>query len=71
MAYTATAADAAKKTGIKMQGDEYVAFDDVTLFRSSEPLKADPRVNLYEDTRIDFKDFAVLGYRFLDEEMFP
>ncbi len=29
------------------------------------------RTDLYEDTKIDFKDFAVLGDRFLDEEMFP
>jgi len=71
LVYTATAADAGKNIGIKMKGDEYVAFDDVTLFVSSESLTGDPRVNLYEDIRIDFKDFAVLGGRFLDEEMFP
>ena len=29
--YTATAADAGKKVGIKMWGDEYVTFEDVTL----------------------------------------
>jgi hypothetical protein len=34
--YTATAADAGKKIGIKIKGDQYVAFDDVTLFRSSD-----------------------------------
>jgi hypothetical protein len=39
--------------------------DNVTLFRSSE------RVNLYEDMKIDFKDFAVLADRFLDEDMWP
>jgi len=39
--------------------------DNVTLFRSSE------RVNLYEDMKIDFKDFAELADRFLDEGMFP
>jgi len=29
------------------------------------------RTDLNEDMKIDFKDFAVLGDRFLDEEMFP
>jgi len=71
LSYTATAADAGKKIGIKIWSDAEVAFDDVTLFHSSEPLTGDPLVNLYEDTRINFKDFAVLGDRFLDEEMFP
>jgi len=71
LVYTATAADAGNKIGIKMWGYDDVAFDDVTLFRSSEPLTGDPLVNLYEDMIINFKDFAVLGDRFLDEEMFP
>ena len=39
--------------------------DNVTLFRSSE------RVNLYEDMKIDFKDFAELADSFLDEDMWP
>ena len=67
---TATAADAGKNIGIKMWGDAYVTFEDVTLFHSSE-LPADPRVNLYEDVKIDFKDFAELGDRFLEDDMFP
>jgi len=52
-------------------------FDDVTLFHSSEPLPpemprlADPRVNLYEDKKIDFKDFAELAVWWLDEVMWP
>ncbi|MBL7153630.1 MAG: LamG domain-containing protein, partial [Phycisphaerae bacterium] len=71
LVYTATAAAAGKKIGIKMKGDQYVTFEDVTLFHSSEPLTADPLVNLHEDTKIDFKDFAVLGDSFLDEGMFP
>jgi len=29
------------------------------------------QTDLYEDMNIDFKDFAVLGDRFLDEDMFP
>ena len=53
-----------------MWGDAYVTFEDVTLFHSSE-LPADPRVNLYEDVKIDFKDFAELGDRFLEDDMFP
>ena len=36
LVYTATAADTGKKIGIKMYGDEYVTFEDVTLFRSSD-----------------------------------
>jgi len=64
-------AAAGKKIGIKMKGESYVTFEDVTLFHSSEPLTVDPRVDLYEDMKIDFKDFAVLGDRFLDEDMFP
>ena len=35
LVYTATAADAGKKIGIKMYGDEYVTFEDVTLFHSA------------------------------------
>jgi hypothetical protein len=33
---TATAADAGKKIGTKIKGDQYIAFEDVTLFRSSD-----------------------------------
>ena len=52
-------------------------FDDVTLFHSTEPLPtemprlADPRVNLYEDKKIDFKDFAELAVWWLDEQLWP
>jgi hypothetical protein len=70
LTYTATAADAGKKIGIKMWGDSEVAFEDVTLFHSSEP-PADPRVNLYEDKKIDFKDFAELAVWWLDEQLWP
>ncbi|MHC4740665.1 MAG: LamG domain-containing protein [Planctomycetota bacterium] len=71
LVYTATAADAGKKIGIKMWCEGDVAFDDVTLVRSSEPITADPRVNLHEDAKIGFKDFAVLADKYLDEELFP
>jgi len=36
LVYTATAADAGKRIGIKMKGDEYVTFEDVTLFYGSD-----------------------------------
>jgi len=36
LTYTATAADAGKKIGIKMYGNEYVTFEDVALFHSSD-----------------------------------
>jgi len=36
LVYTATADDAGKKIGIKMYGDAYVTFEDVTLFQSSD-----------------------------------
>jgi len=36
LVYTATAADAGKKIGIKMYGDTFVAFEDVTLFQNSD-----------------------------------
>lgn len=71
LAYTATAADAGKKIGIKMWSNEEVSIDDVTLFRSSEALTADLRVNLYDDGKIDFKDFAELTDKYLDEDLFP
>jgi hypothetical protein len=47
--------------------DDYTEadFDNVRLFQTSE------RVNLYDDTIINFRDFAVLADRFLDEDMFP
>jgi len=41
LAYTATAADAGKKIGIKMWGDEDVSFDDVTLTISGDPMSPD------------------------------
>jgi hypothetical protein len=52
-------------------------FDDVTLFRSSEPLPteilrfADPRVDLNDDKKVDFKDFAELADTWLDEQLWP
>jgi len=52
-------------------------FDNVTLFHSPGPLPtemprlADPRVNLYEDKKIDFKDFAELAVWWLDEVLWP
>ena len=47
--------------------DDYTEadFDNVRLFQTSE------RVNLYDDTIINFRDFAVLADRFLEEDMFP
>jgi hypothetical protein len=42
-----------------------VEFDNVTLLRSSEWL------NLHEDTKIDFKDYAVLADHWLDEQLWP
>ena len=71
LAYTATAADAGNKIGIKMWGAKYVKFEDVTLFHSSEPLASDPQVDLYEDKKIDFKDYAVLADQWLDEQLWP
>jgi hypothetical protein len=71
VAYTATAADAGKKIGIKMYGDSDVAFEDVTLLRSSVPLTDDPQVNLYDDDIINFKDYSLIASKFLEEEMFP
>ncbi|MBA7704884.1 hypothetical protein ES703_113707 [subsurface metagenome] len=52
-------------------------FDDVTLFHSPEPLPtemlrlAGRRVDLYEDKKIDFKDFAELAVWWLDEQLWP
>jgi formylglycine-generating enzyme required for sulfatase activity len=40
--YTATAADAGKKIGIKMCGDTYVTFDDVTLSYNYPVIAANP-----------------------------
>jgi len=37
LSYTATAADAGKRIGIKMYGDEYVTFEDVTLSYNGPP----------------------------------
>ena len=37
LSYTATAADTGKKVGIKMYGDEYVTFEDVTLSYDGPP----------------------------------
>jgi len=56
LVYTATAADAGRKVGIKMKGVEYVTFEDVTLYgppKTRDPLPADGAlvmdtwVNLY------------------------
>ena len=44
LVYTATAADAGKKIGIKMQGDAFVTFEDVTLHghpKTRDPVPAD------------------------------
>jgi hypothetical protein len=50
-------------------------FDDVTLLHGSEPLPILPlagrRVDLYEDKKIDFKDFAVLADMWLEELLWP
>jgi len=50
-------------------------FDDVTLLHNSEPLPILPlagqRVDLHEDNKIDFKDFAVLGDAWLEEILWP
>jgi len=50
-------------------------FDDVTLLHNSEPLPILPlagqRVDLYEDNKIDFKDYAVLADQWLDEQLWP
>jgi len=50
---------------LALVGSEEVDFDDVRLFQTSD------LINLHEDMIINFKDFAVLGNWFLDEEMFP
>jgi hypothetical protein len=44
LVYTATAADAGKRIGIKMKGDAFVTFEDVTLYgppKTRDPLPAD------------------------------
>ncbi|UCG50133.1 MAG: hypothetical protein JSU94_10155, partial [Phycisphaerales bacterium] len=52
-------------------------FDNVTLFHTPEPLPtqilrlAGRRVDLYEDKKIDFKDFAKLALWWLDEQPWP
>jgi len=50
-------------------------FDDVTLLRDSEPLPILPlagrRVDLNDDKKVDFKDFAVLADSWLDEQLWP
>jgi len=47
LVYTATAADAGKKIGIKMQGATYVTFEDVTLSVSTpEPVKVDMEIGV-------------------------
>jgi len=43
LVYTATAADAGKKIGIKMYGDTYVAFDEVTLSYAVGGIVTEPR----------------------------
>jgi len=64
--------------GNVLAGDEYTEadFDNVTLFHSPEPLTeipraAERRVDLYEDEKIDFKDFAELAAWWLDEVLWP
>jgi len=52
--------------------DGYAFFDDVKLFRGSVSGSGSPQEpDLYPDMIINFKDFAVLADRFLEEEMFP
>jgi hypothetical protein len=50
-------------------------FDDVSLLHDSEPLPILPlagrRVDLNDDKKIDFRDFAVLADRWLDEQLWP
>ncbi|MHC4684300.1 MAG: discoidin domain-containing protein [Planctomycetota bacterium] len=52
LVYTATAADAGKKVGIKMQGAAYVTFEDVTLSYAAaaiatNPIPADGATDVY------------------------
>jgi len=42
LVYTATAADAGKKLGIKMRGDPFVTFEDVTLYGPPKTRDPDP-----------------------------
>jgi hypothetical protein len=52
LVYTATAADAGQRIGIKMKGAEYVTFEDVTLLYDAPPLI--PIVNAgFEDPVLD------------------
>ena len=58
-------------------GGTQTHFDNVTLFHSPEPLPteilrlAGRLVDLYEDKKIDFKDFAELAVWWLDEQPWP
>jgi hypothetical protein len=49
--------------------------DNISLSNNSEPLPILPlaarRVDLYEDNKIDFKDFAELAVWWLDEQLWP
>jgi hypothetical protein len=57
VAYTATAADAGKKIGIKLKGDQYVAFESVTL--SYDAISSNPNP-AHEQT--DVPRDVVLGW---------
>ena len=60
LVYTATAADAGRKIGIKMSSDEYVAFDSVTL-SFDEPVAAfSPNPG---QKQTDVRRDAVLGWK--------
>jgi len=63
LVYTATAADAGKKIGIKMQGAQYVTFEDVTLFRSAPAVtgQPDPADNLTVNPSFESPDLGPGG----------
>jgi len=63
LVYTATAADAGKKIGIKMYGNEYVTFEDVTLLRSAPAVtrQPDPADNLTVNPSFESPDLGPGG----------
>ncbi|MHC4436435.1 MAG: discoidin domain-containing protein [Planctomycetota bacterium] len=63
LVYTATAADAGKKIGIKMQGAQYVSFEDVTLFQSAPAVtvQPDPEENLTVNPSFESPDLGPGG----------
>ncbi|MHC4643816.1 MAG: PA14 domain-containing protein, partial [Planctomycetota bacterium] len=70
LAYTATAADAGSKFGIKMRGNGYVAFDDVTLSYDgppgNNPTPADG--SEYEDDEVDL--YWIAGYLAVEHDVY-